>query len=205
MISFDPQNNLGSMQIIISTILQKRKLQLKETRDLFKVIQDKMAKPRLKHNSFTSQFSILSLSIPVAMQSEELDTHKNPQASIMPMCDCNIFMQISTHIAATHRKNTHAKDELMTTGLSKTKARPSSQDKRGHQCCLSEALFMHMPSQGLTSIHQHHSYLHNQRTPLLKTCQLQDSICYHVLFLRKTTKTNCSIREQVKLYRVLPL
>ena len=53
MISFDPQNNLVSMQIIISTILQKRKLQLKEIRDLFKVIQHQMAKPGLKYNSFT--------------------------------------------------------------------------------------------------------------------------------------------------------
>lgn len=90
MISFDPKTILEVCKSLLAPFYEGN-LQLKETRDLFKVIQDKMAKPR-QTQFFYLLVQYPFLSIPVAMQSEELDTHKNPQASIMPMCDCNIFM-----------------------------------------------------------------------------------------------------------------
>lgn len=52
-LSSDPHNTLWGTWIGISTILQKRQLQLKEIKDPPKVIQVKMAKPGLDHKSFT--------------------------------------------------------------------------------------------------------------------------------------------------------
>lgn len=109
------------MQIGNSTIYLKWKLQLKEIRNLPKVIQVKMAQPTPQHKSFICQPGILPLTPSAEMQSEEPGIYLNLETSVIE------HWHVDKHPHTSYvQKNIYAKDLLMTTCLSKIKLTLSS-------------------------------------------------------------------------------